>query len=101
MGKQQGTVFIDGEELPPYHVNENLLNNTNLGEFLENMPYQNAMLVNATQGKRVALNGREVEVRDWYTTTLAGEEWTICEKTSIHLWMWRLDQETSKAACPI
>lgn len=74
MVKQQVTVFIDGEELPPYHVNENLLNNTNLGEFLENMPYQNAMLVNATQGKRVALNGREVEVRDWYTTTLAGEE---------------------------
>ncbi len=74
MSKSEVIVYLEGEELPPYLVDESRLAEVSLGEFLENMPYQDRMLIEAVGDNRVSINGREVEANDWYTTYLGGSQ---------------------------
>lgn len=74
MGKTTVTVLLDGQTLPPYYVDLEERGNVSLQEFLEVMPHGNQHLIDITRGKRISLNGHEVETENWYSTYLGGEE---------------------------
>ncbi|MFV2013937.1 MAG: hypothetical protein ACC656_00780 [Candidatus Heimdallarchaeota archaeon] len=74
MGKTTVTVLIDGQTLPPYYVDLEERGNVSLQEFLEVMPHGDQRLIDLTSGKRISLNGHEVEAENWFSTYLGGEE---------------------------
>ena len=74
MSKTTVTVLLEGQTLPPYYIDLEERGNVSLQEFMEVMPYGDQRLIDLTRGKRISMNGHEVEANNWYNTFLGGEE---------------------------